>query len=80
MQFLDAIGRGGGGGGGGGGEKEEKPSNSNVSFLPMPLVFSINDQSKLRKSLSGRGQCFDRVMFCLKRFDLNDFSLKLTKS
>ena len=61
----------------GGGVK--KPSNSNVSFLPMPLVFSINDQSELSKSLLRGGQCFDRVMFCLKPFDFNDFSLKLTK-
>ena len=42
------------------------------SFLPI-------HQSKLPKSLLVRGQCLGRVMFFLKPFDFNDFSLKLTK-
>ena len=50
--------------------------NSDFSFLPMPLVSSITDQSKLRKSLLVDGQRLDRVMFCLRSFDFNDFSLK----
>ena len=45
----------------------------------MTLVSSVKDQSKLPKSLLVGGQCLDRVMFCLKPFDFNDFSLKLTK-
>ena len=50
------------------------------NFLPMPSVFSIDDQSKPPKSISIDLQCFDRVvMFCLKSDDLNDFSLKLIK-
>ena len=53
--------------------------NGDFSFLPMPLVSSVNNQSKLQKSLLVGGQCLDRVMFCLKPFDFNDFSLKLTK-
>ena len=53
--------------------------NSDFSFLPMPLVSSIKDQSKLPKSLVVGGQVLDRVMFCLRPFDFNDFSLKLTK-
>ena len=55
--------------------------NSDFSFLPTPLVSSVdvNDQCKLTKSLLVGGQCSDRVMFCLKPFDFNDFSLKLPK-
>ena len=45
----------------------------------MPLVSSVKGQSKLTKSLLVGGQCLDKVMFCLKPFDFNDFSLKLTK-
>ena len=45
----------------------------------MPVVSSVKNQSKLPKSLLVGGQCLDRVMFCLKPFDFNDFSLKLTK-
>ena len=45
----------------------------------MPLGLSIKDQSKLPKSLLVDSQRLDRVMFCLKPFDFNDFSLKLTK-
>ena len=48
-------------------------------FLPMPLVSSVKNQCKLPKSLLVGDQCLDRVMFCLKPFDFNDFSLKLTK-
>ena len=53
--------------------------NTDFSFLSMPLVSSIKDQSELPKSSLVGGQCLDRVMFCLKAFDFNDFSLKLTK-
>ena len=53
--------------------------NGDFSFLPMLLISSIKNQSKLPKSLLVGGQCLDRVMFCLKPFDLNDFRLKLTK-
>ena len=53
--------------------------NSDFSFLPMLLVLSIKDQSKLPKSLLVGGQRLDRVMFCLRPFDFNYFSLKLTK-
>ena len=53
--------------------------NGDLSFLPMRLVLSVKNQSKLPKSLLVGDQCLDRVMFCLKPFDFNDFSLKLTK-
>ena len=53
--------------------------NGEFSFLPMPLVSSIKDQSKLPKSLLVGAQGLDRVMFCLRPFGFNDFSLKLTK-
>ena len=53
--------------------------NGDFSFLPMPLVSSVKDQSKLLKSLLVSGQCLDRIMFCQKPLDFNDFSLKLTK-
>ena len=52
--------------------------NGDFSFLPMLLVSSVKDQSKLPKSLLVGSQCLDRVMLCLKPFDFNDFSLKLT--
>ena len=52
--------------------------NGDSSYLPMPLVSSVKDQSKLPKSLLVGGQCLGRVMFCLKPFDCNGFSLKLT--
>ena len=45
----------------------------------MPLVSSVKNQSKLANSLLAGDQCLDRVMFCLKPFDFNNFSLKLTK-
>ena len=45
----------------------------------MPLVLSVKNQSALPKSLLVGGHCLDRVMFCLKPFDFNDFSFKLTK-
>ena len=54
-------------------------SDSDFSFLPMPLVSSVKNQSKLPKSLPVGGQCLDSVMFCLKPLDFNDFILKLTK-
>ena len=57
----------------------EKLCNGDFSVLPMPLVSSIKDQSKPQKSLLVGRQCLERVMFCLKPFDFNDFSLKLTK-
>ena len=53
--------------------------NGDFSFLPMPLVSSVKDQSKPPKSSLVGGQCLDSVIFCLKPFDFNDFSLKLTK-
>ena len=34
------------------------------SFLPMPLVSSVKDQSKLPESLLVGGQRTDRAMFC----------------
>ena len=57
----------------------EMVCNGDFSFLPMPLVSSIKDQPKLPKSLLVGGQGLDRVMFCLRPFDFNDFNLKLTK-
>ena len=53
--------------------------NCDFSFLPMPLVLRIKNQSKLPKSLLVGDQCLDRVMFCLKPFDFHDSSLKLTE-
>ena len=53
--------------------------NGDLSFLSMPLVSSVKGQSKLPKSLLVGGQRSDRLMFCLKLFDFNDFSLKLIK-
>ena len=53
--------------------------NGDFSFLPLPLVSSVKDQSSLPKSLLVGGQSSDRVMFCLKPFDFNDFRLKMTK-
>ena len=47
--------------------------NRHFSFLPMPLVSSIKDESKLPKNLLVGGQHLDRVMLCLKPFDFNDF-------
>ena len=44
--------------------------NGDFSFLPVPLDSSAKDQSKLPKSLLVGGQCLNRVMFCLKSFDL----------
>ena len=57
----------------------ERLCNGDFSFLPMPLVSSVKDQSKLPKRLLADGQRLDRIMFCLEPFDFNDFSLKLTK-
>ena len=57
----------------------ERLCNGDFSFLLMPLVSSVKNQSKLPKSLFVGEQCLDRVMFFLKPFDFNDFSLKLTK-
>ena len=57
----------------------ERLCNADFSFLSMPLVSSVKNQSKLPKSLLVGGQCLDGVTFCLKPFDFNDFSLKLTK-
>ena len=48
-------------------------------MLPMPLVSSVKNRSKLPKSLPVGDQYWDRVMLCLKPLDPNDFSLKLTK-
>ena len=58
---------------------ENRLCNGDFSFLPMPLVSSFKDQSKLPKSLLVGSQCLNRVMFCLKPFDFYHFSLKLTK-
>ena len=57
----------------------KKLYNGDFSFLPMTLVSSVKDQSKLPKSLLVGGQCLNRVMLCLRTFDFKDFSLKLTK-
>ena len=53
--------------------------NDNLSFLPIPLVSSVKDQSRLPKTLLVGFQCLGRLMFCLKPFGINDFNLKLTK-
>ena len=53
--------------------------NRDFSFLPMPLVSSVKNQSKLSKSLLVGGQRLDRATFCLEPFDFNDFNLKRTK-
>ena len=53
--------------------------NADFSFLFMLLVSSVKNQSKLPKSLLIGDHCLHRVMFCLKPFDFNDFSLKLMK-
>ena len=45
----------------------------------MPLVSSVNLNFQ-KINLSVGGQCLDRIMLCLKPFDFNDFSLKLTKN
>ena len=45
----------------------------------MLLLLSVNDQSELLKSLLVGDQCLDRVMFCLKPFDFNDFSFETDK-
>ena len=52
--------------------------NIEFAFLPM-LVSNVKNQSEFPKSLLVGGHCLDRAMFCLKLFDFNDFSLKLTK-
>ena len=44
--------------------------NGDFSFLPVTLVSSIKDQSKLPKSLLVGGQGLDRVMFCVRPFDV----------
>ena len=53
--------------------------DSEFSFLPMPVASSIKNQFKLPKSLLACGQRLDRVVFCLRPFDFNDFGSKLTK-
>ena len=50
--------------------------NGDFSFLPMLLVSNVKKQSKPPKSLLVGGQCLDRIIFCLKPFEFNDFSLK----
>ena len=57
----------------------ERLCNGDFPFLPMPLVSSTKDQSELPKVLLVGGQCLDRVMFCPKPFDFNDFSLNIDK-
>ena len=57
---------------------EKKLCNGVFSFLSMPLVSSVKNPSIPKRLLVGV-QCSDRVVFCLKPFDFNDFSLKLTK-
>ena len=44
---------------------EKRLCNGDFSFLAMPLVSSVKDQSKLPKSLFVGGQRLDRVMFHL---------------
>ena len=57
----------------------ERLCNGDFSFLLVFLGSSVKDQSKLLKSLLVSGQCLDGVMFYLKPFGLNDFSLELTR-
>ena len=54
--------------------------DGDFSVSPMLLVSIVKDQSKRPKSLLLGGQRLIRVMFCLRSFDFNDFSLKLTKN
>ena len=61
------------------GQNRKKLCNGDFSSLSMPLVSSVEDQSKLPKDLLVGGQCLDRVVLCPKSFDFKDFSLKLTK-
>ena len=51
----------------------------NGDFSVLPLVSSVKYQSERPKSLLVGGQCFERVIICLKPFDSDDFNLKLTK-
>ena len=53
----------------------KRPCNDDFSYLPMPPVSRVKDQSKLPKSLLVGGQCFNGVMFCLKPIDFNSFSI-----
>ena len=53
--------------------------HGDFSFLPVTLISSGKNQSKLQKSLLVGGQCLNRVMLCLQPFDFNDFNLKLGK-
>ena len=53
--------------------------NSDFSFLPIPLVSSVKNQSKSQKNLLVGGQWLDRVILCLNPFDFSDFRLKLTR-
>ena len=48
-------------------------------FCLFRLVSSVKNQSKLPKSLLVGGQCLERVMFCLKPFDFNDFKFETKK-
>ena len=57
----------------------KRQSNNDFSFLPVLPVSSVKDRSKSPKGFLLGGQCFDRIMFCLKPFEFNDFRLKLTK-
>ena len=58
---------------------EKRLCNGNFSFLPMLLVSSVKDNLNDQTSVLLGGQRLDRVMFCPRSFDFNDFSLKLTK-
>ena len=51
----------------------------NNVLLKQPSLNRVKDQSKLPKSLLVGGQCLDRVMFCLRSFDFNEFSLTFTR-
>ena len=54
--------------------------NSDFSFLPTQLISRLKITLNYQKGLLiGGGQRLDRVMFYTKPFDINDFSLKLTK-
>ena len=54
----------------------KKYFNGDFSFLPMLLVSSVKINLNYPKSLLVGGQRLDRVMFCLRQFDFNDFSFK----
>ena len=56
IQFLDKMGK--------------RLCNSDFSVLPMPLVWSVKNQSKIPETFLVGGQCFDRVMLYLNHLTL----------